>query len=71
MVKWVVIWGAVAIGSAIAAGFLAASKRRDHSSWAAWAFVFPPILLVYLMVPKNQGEKKRRPTLDEEDAAGV
>ena len=71
MVKWIVIWGLISITSAISAGFLAAAKRRDHSAWAAWAFVFPPILLIYLLVPKNQGEKKRRRTLDEEDAAGA
>ena len=71
MVKWIVIWGAVAIGSAIAAGVLAGIKRRDHSFWAAWSFLFPPMLLVLLVLSKNQGVKKRRPTLDEEDAAGV
>jgi len=71
MVKWIVIWGALAIGSAIAAGILAGIKRRDHSFWAAWSFVFPPMLLLLLVLPKNQGPKKRQPTLDEEDAAGV
>jgi len=71
MVKWIVIWGAVAIGSAIAAGLLAGVKRRDHSFWAAWSFLFPPMLLILLVLPKNQGPKKRRPTLDEEDATGV
>ncbi len=68
MIKWIVIWGVVATLSAIVAGLLAAAKRRDHSGWAAWAFLFPPIVLVYLFVPKNRGEKRRRPTLDEEDA---
>jgi hypothetical protein len=71
MIKGIIIWGMVATISAIVAGFLAASKRRDHSSWAAWAFVFPPIVLVYLLVPKNKGEKHRQRTLDEEDAAGA
>lgn len=71
MLKWIAIWGVVAIGSAVAAGVLASIKRRDHSFWAAWAFVLPPMLLVLLLLPKNQGPKKRRPTLDEEDAAGA
>ena len=71
MLKWIAIWGVVAIGAAIAAGILAGVKRRDHSFWAAWAFVFPPMLFVLLFLPKNQGPKKRQRTLDEEDAAGA
>ena len=71
MVKFIVIWGVVAIASAISAAILAAYKRRDHSGWAAWAFIFPPIVLVYLFVPMNRGEKRRRRTLDEEDAAST
>lgn len=68
MMKWVVIWGAVAVISAIASGLLAAAKHRDYSFWAAWSFVFPPMLLILLVFPKNQGPKPKRRTLDEEDA---
>ena len=71
MIKWVVIWGTIAVCSAIAAGILAGIKRRDHSFWAAWSFLFPPMLLLLLIMPKNHGPKKRRRTLDEEDAATV
>jgi hypothetical protein len=71
MLKAIVIWGFIAVLSSIAAGLLAAAKRRDHSAWAAWAFLFPPVLLAYLLVPTHKGEKKRRPTLDEEDAMGA
>lgn len=68
MIKWIVIWGAVAMISAVLAGVLAGVKRRDHSFWAAWSFILPPMLLVLALIPKNQGPKRRRPTLDEEDA---
>lgn len=71
MLKWIAIWGVVAIGSAVAAGLLAGIKRRDHSFWAAWSFLLPPMLLVLLLLPKNTGAKPRRPSLDEEDAAGA
>ena len=71
MVKWIVIWGLVAITSAIIAGILAGVKRRDHSFWAAWSFVLPPMVIILLLMPKNQGSKPRRRTLDEEDAAGA
>lgn len=71
MIKWIVIWGVVAITSAIVAGILAGTKRRDHSFWAAWSFIFPPMVLILLVMPKNQGSKPRRRSLDEEDAANA
>jgi hypothetical protein len=71
MVAWIVTWGVAAVGSGILAGILAGVKRRDHSFWAAWSFLFPPMLLILLLLPKNQGPKPRRPSLDEEDAAGA
>ena len=67
----IVTWGVAAVGSGILAGILAGVKRRDHSFWAAWSFLFPPMLLILLLLPKNQGPKPRRPSLDEEDAAGA
>lgn len=71
MITWIVVWGAVAIASGVAGGVLAGVKRRDHSFWAAWSFIFPPMLLILALMPKNKGAKPRRPTLDEEDAAGA
>jgi len=71
MIKWVVIWGAVAFASAVAAGFLAVAKRRDHSFWAAWSFVVPPMLLILVFLPTYAGPKRKRPSLDEEDAANA
>lgn len=67
MLKWVLIWAAVSIGSAIIGGFLAAAKRRDHSFWAAWCFLLPPMLLILLLLPKNLGPRPRQPSLDELD----
>lgn len=66
-VTFIAIWGIVSIGSAVAAGFIAAARNRDHSWWAAWSFVLPPMLIVLLLLPTNKGPRPRRPTLDEED----
>jgi hypothetical protein len=52
---YIVIWGAVALISALTGGILAAMKNRDYSSWAAWCFVFPPFVLAILPTPKNSG----------------
>lgn len=66
-VKVIVLWGFVAIGSAVLAGILASARNRDHSAWAAWCFVFPPALVFLFLLPRNQGTRPRRPSLDEED----
>jgi hypothetical protein len=65
MAKVIAIWGIVAIASAILAGIVAGMKRRDHSFWAAWSFLFPPMLLVLLLTRGNRGPRPRRAGLDE------
>lgn len=67
MVKGIAIWGTVAIASALLALLVAGIKRRDHSFWAAWSFMFPPMLLVLLLMPANKGERPRRLSIDEEE----
>ena len=65
MAKVIAIWGVVAIASAIVAGIVASVKRRDHSFWAAWSFLVPPMLLILLLMPSNKGPRLRRPGIDE------
>jgi hypothetical protein len=65
MVKVIAVWGTVAILSAIAAGIVAGLKRRDHSFWAAWSFLFPPMLLLLLVMRRNRGPRPRRAGVDE------
>jgi len=67
MVKVIAIWGLVAITSAVLAGILAGIKRRDHSFWAAWSFLFPPMLLILLLMRSNKGPRPRRPGIDEQE----
>ena len=65
MAKVIAIWGIVAIAAAILAGIVAGAKRRDHSFWAAWSFLLPPMLLILLFLPSNKGPRPRRPGIDE------
>jgi hypothetical protein len=65
MAKVIAIWGIVAIATAIFAGIVAGIKRRDHSFWAAWTFLVPPMLLILLLMPSNKGPRQRRPGIDE------
>ena len=68
-VKIIVIWGCVAIFCAAAAGIVAEYKNRKYSWWSAWSFIFPPMLIVLLLLPSHKGERARSATLDEEDNA--
>jgi hypothetical protein len=67
MVKIIAIWGVVALLAAFLAGVIAGIKRRDHSFWAAWSFLFPPMLLLLLVMPSNKGPRPRRPGVDEQE----
>jgi hypothetical protein len=67
----IAIWGIVAIASAIIAGIVAGMKRRDHSFWAAWSFLLPPMLLVLLLMSSNKGPRPRKPGLDELEERGA
>jgi len=67
--KVIAIWGLVALASAVMAGLLAGYKRLDHSWWAGWSFIFPPMLLLLVLLRANAGPRRRQPTLDEQDAA--
>lgn len=66
-VKWIVAWGVVAILAGIVGAFIANYKRRDPSTWAAWCFIFPPFLIVIMLLSTNTGPRARRPSFDQDD----
>ena len=66
-IKIIVIWGIGSLLASLIGGIAAYRKRRDHSAWAAWCFIFPPLLLVLLLLRRNPGVRPRQPTLDEQD----
>lgn len=68
MVEIVVVWGLIAITATVIGGLLAGFKKRDYSFWMAWSFIFPPSVILLLVLPALQKRPRRR-TLDEEDAA--
>ena len=55
VMKWIVIWGAVALAAAILGGIFASQKNRDDSSWVAWCFLFPPLVIWLMLMRKNPG----------------
>jgi hypothetical protein len=65
--KWIVLWGMCAVGAAALAAVFAGQKNRDFSYWMAWCFVFPPLVIWLMLMPKKQGPRPRQPRLDELD----
>lgn len=66
-IKYIALWGLVSIAAAIAGGIIASVKRRDHSAWAAWCFVLPPLVIVIALLPRNAGTLPPRRSMDDED----
>lgn len=65
--NWIAIYGSIAIVAAVAAAVLAGVKRRDYSFWAASTLLFPPLLIVLVMLPKNLGARPVRAPIDNDD----
>lgn len=65
--QWIVIWGASAVAAAALAAVFAGHKNRDYSYWIAWCFLFPPLVLVLMLLPKHVGTRPRQPRLDDLD----
>lgn len=61
------IWGVTALSAAALAGLLAHWKNRDYSVWMGWGFLFPPIVIYYVLVGPRVGQRPRQPSLDEID----
>lgn len=69
--EWIVIWGAVSIVSAALAAIFAAQKNRSVSTWAAWCFLLPPLVVLIMLMPKNAGPRPPRKALDDLDQGGL
>jgi hypothetical protein len=67
---YIVIWGLTAITAAVVAGILAVMKNRDYSSWAAWCFLMPPLVIALLLTPKSDTPPRRRRLGDDGDKEG-
>ncbi len=65
--EWIVIWGVVATSAAALAAAFAGMKNREYSYWIAWCFIFPPLVIWLMLMPKNQGPRPRQPRLDDID----
>jgi hypothetical protein len=67
MAQFIAVYGTIAVVCSVLAGIIAYVKRRDPSYWIGTSFIFPPALIMLLLMKKNAGPRPTRPTLDSED----
>jgi hypothetical protein len=67
MAQFIAIYGSLAVLCSVLAGLIAYVKRRDPSYWIGTSFIFPPAVLMLLLMKKNTGARPIRPSLDSED----
>lgn len=65
--KIIAIWGVVSIVCAFLGGIVARIKNRDHSFWAAWSFIFWPMLVLVTLLPRNKGPRPQQPAFDDQE----
>ena len=53
MPQYVMIIGLVSLLSAVIGAFVAKFKRRGADVWGFACFMFPPLLLLLILLPKN------------------
>ena len=67
IMQWIVIWATSAVAAAALAAVFAGMKNRGLSYWVASCFLFPPLVIWLMLMPKHHGERPRQPSLDEID----
>ncbi|MGH1349499.1 MAG: hypothetical protein ACRBBN_01640 [Methyloligellaceae bacterium] len=56
----VLIWGVTAISGALFGAIIAAMKNRSADNWGFSCFIFPPALLILLLLPKGTYNQRRK-----------
>ena len=60
MPQYVMIIGLVVLLSAVIGALVAKFKRRGADVWAFACFIFPPLLLVLILLPKNTEPRQQQ-----------
>ena len=68
MAKVIAIYGSVALLTAAIAGISAAVKRRDISYWMTVSLLFPPAIIILLIMQSNKGPRPKRASWDEQES---
>ena len=66
MPNWIVYYVLSCVGSMVLALVLGRIKNRDGQQWAFASFLFPPAVLLLLVMPRLVGPRPKRPGWDED-----
>ncbi len=67
MAKFIAIYGSLMLLTSVVAGIIAYAKRRDVSYWMTLAFLFPPFVIMLILMTKNVGARPRRESLEAQE----
>ena len=67
MFKLLTFWGLAMLAGLALGPMISSWKNRDSSFWGFLSFVFPPAMLVLLVLPRLSGPRHRRLSWDEAD----
>ena len=70
MPQYVMIIGLVSLLSAVIGALVAMFKRRGADVWGFACFIFPPLLLILILLPKNT-EPRQQPKLSKKELEDV
>lgn len=59
MPEYVAIIGVVCLVSAVFGALIAKIKRRSADTWAFASFIFPPLILILILMPKNTEQRQQ------------
>lgn len=67
MSTFVAIYGSLMLLASVAAGITAWMKNRDVSYWMTLSLLFPPLFLILVLMPRNDGVRRRRESLEAQE----
>ena len=63
---WIVYYALTTVAALLLGLVLGWVKNRDAQHWAFYCFLFPPAVILLLLLPKHVGPRPKRPTWDED-----
>ncbi|KAB2851681.1 MAG: hypothetical protein F9K44_00705 [Hyphomicrobiaceae bacterium] len=66
MPAWILYYVAATFGAMMLALLIGRIKNRDAQQWAFFCFLFPPAILLLLVLPRRQSPRPKRMSWEED-----
>jgi hypothetical protein len=63
---WIVYYALITVAALVLGLVLGWLKNRDAQHWAFYCFLFPPAVILLLLLPKHVGPRPKRTSWDED-----